>query len=307
MSTADRGDDFIPTDDDKTDDLKGLPEAKDDEAKDEPKDDEAKDEPKGDEAKDEKGKPRKDSRIPLARHEAIVAKEREARQELERRLAAAEKGREVVKLGEQLTKLETDVLGMEREYNKLMAAGEVEKAADLMTKIRQTERSIVQQSAAAQIAASVAEATENARYNIALERIEEAYPQLNEDSDEFNSDLAGDVGALKETYQRRGMTPTQALQKAVKTLIGQEGRAQSTATDVNPRVTEKDVAAERRRASAAAAADAAKRTPPSLKTAGIDHDKAGGGLSPQAIMSMSQADFAKLSEDQKAKARGDTL
>lgn len=314
MSNEDRGDDFTPTPDHEDD--KPVDKALDTDVPDDLKDlvDKAEvdkdktevDKDKAEVDKDKDGK-RKDTRIPLARHEALIAREREQRQELERRLAAAEKGKEVVKLNDQLTKLETDVLAMERQYNKLLADGETDKASELMTKIRQTERAIVQQTAAAQIAASVAEATENARYNIALERVEEAYPQLNEDSAEFNPELLADVADMKAVYQSRGMTPTQALQKAVKRLLGQDTGAQKTATDVNPRVTEKDVATERRRASTAAATDAIKRTAPSLKDTGLDHDKAGGGLTPAAIMSMSQAQFAKLSEEQKSRARGDTL
>lgn len=75
------------------------------------------------------------------------------------------------------------------------------------------------------------------RYSTALERIEESFPQLNEDSDSYDADLAQDVVDLKATYERRGMTPTQALQKAVKKLVDVDTGDQKSATEVTPRVS----------------------------------------------------------------------
>ena len=39
----------------------------------------------------------------------------------------------------------------------------------------------------------------------------------------------------------------------------------------------------------------------------MDSDKAGGGLSPKDVMSMSQEEFAKLTEDQLSRLRGDIV
>lgn len=302
-ATLDRGDDFIGNDEDDIDpdnpdgDLKNPFEDKAD-----PKD-EAKDE---DEEKDDEDKPKgkKDSRIPLNRHKEILARERAQREALEQKLANYEKGQQVAQTNEELTKMEDGILAMEKQYNKLLADGEVEKASELMTKIRQSERAIVETKAEMRAQAAEIRARESARYDIVLERIEESYPQLNPDSDEYDKETMADVADLKQVYQNRGMTPTKALQAAVKKLLGAEDRSQKTATEVAPRVTEKDVAAERKKAAVSKTADALKRTPPSTRDIGMDSDKA-GRLSPKDIMSMSQEDFAKLGEEELARMRGD--
>lgn len=305
----DRGDDFTPTDDDDIDqedpDKEVKKPAKAAKAEEEGVVEEE-DKEEEEEKKEEKPKG-KAKAIPLDRHKQILEKEREARAELERKLAAYQQGQKVADINEDLTKMEDKVLAMEKQYNKLLADGEIEKASELMSQIRRAEREIVQLQSDMKIQASVAQATESARYNIALERVEEAYPMLNPDSDEFDSELLADVADMKAMYQQRGMTPTEALQKAVKRIVGQTSRTQQQATEVTPRVSEKDIAAERKKQAVAKTADATKRQPPSMKDVGMDSDKAGATLSPKDVMRMSQDDFMKLTEEQLAKLRGDTI
>lgn len=250
-------------------------------------------------------KARRDTRIPLSRHKEMLARERAQREAAEQRLAQYERGQQVAKTNEELTKAEDSILKMERDYNKLLADGEIDKAAELMSKIRQAERAITESKAELRAQAIEVRAREAARYDIVLERIEESYPMLNEDSDEYDPEMVADVADLKAVYQKRGMPPSKALQEAVKKLLGQKGRDQTQATDVTPRVSEKDVAAERRKLAAGKAADANRRTPPSARDIGLDSDKAGGGLTPKDVMSMSQEDFDKLTDEQLAKLRGD--
>jgi hypothetical protein len=250
----------------------------------------------------------KDSRIPLARHKDILAKEREQRQVIEQRLALYEKGREVSELGGEITKIEGQMLQMEHQYTKLLAEGELEKAAQLMSRIRQTERHIAETKADMKVAASVAQATEQARYNISLERIEEAYPELNpDDADSYDPDTMSEVAEFMQVYKQRGMTPTQALQKAVKRVLGSDTAKQTKALTVAPRVNEKDVAAERRKSGTARTLDATNRQPPSTARVGLDSDKAGGGVTARDVMKMSQDDFRKLPESVLSRMRGDTL
>lgn len=302
-SPLDRGDDLdvAVEDEPKAEDLKNPFE--DDKADDKP-DDEAEDKAEDEEDKPKKGK---GSKIPLDRHKEILAKERAQREALERELAQYKQGQQVTQTNEEITKMEDAILAMEKQYNKLLADGEIDKAAELMSKIRRGEREIVELKADMKAQAAEIRAREAARYDIVLERIEEAYPQLNPDHDDFDKDLVQDVADLKEVYQKRGYAPSKALQLAVKKLLGSETRTQETATEVTPRVSDKDVATERKKAAVARNADAAKRTPPSTRDIGLDHDKAGGGLSPKDVMNMSQEEFAKLTEEQLRKLRGDDV
>lgn len=250
VSLADRGDDFVATDDDASE--APAKAAKPDESalknpfEDGEEDEDAEGEGEDAEAEAAKAK-NKNARIPLNRHKEILAKERQQREALEQRLAQYERGQQVAQTNEELTSLEDSILAMERKYNSLLADGEIEQATALMSKIRQTERQIVETKAEMRSQAAEVRARESARYDIALERIEESYPELNPDDDAYDKELVVDVIDLKAVYQGRGMPPTKALQAAVKKLLGQDTRAQRNATDVTPRVTDQDIAAERKK------------------------------------------------------------
>lgn len=317
-SGADRGDDFIPTDDDdeggkgaKSSDEKDIdPEDPD---ADPDADAEEKEKAKKEAEKAEKAKG-KDTRIPLSRHKDLLEKERAKRADLERQLAQYQKGREVAAANEDITKAEDKILELEKQYSKLMSDGETDKAAETMTKIRRMERDVVEQKAEMKIAAAEARATEAARYNIVLERVEAAYPELNEDHDDYDEEVAQDVLDLKAAYQsRRGMTPSAALQAAVTKLLGKKTPGQKDAVDVTPRVPKdgkspEEVAAERKRKAVEKALDADKRTPPNTSKMGLDSDKMGGGMvSARDAMKMPDEDFNKLDEKTLARMRGDLL
>lgn len=314
---VDRGDDFTPTDDDdvKKDDtpepkvaVKEEPEAKEEpETKDEAKD-EAKDDDADEEGEETDPKPKKkDARIPLSRHKEILEKARATRATLEAQLAQFQQGGKVADLNADITATENEVLKLEKEYSKLLTDGEVDKASDLMAKIRKLEREMAVATTDMKIQAAVSIATENARYNLALERVESAFPQLNPDHDDFDESLMSDVADLKVTYQRRGMTATEALQKAVKTLVRPATAKQEDATEIKPKVDPKAVAAERKKAAVQKVVATAAAQPPNLKDIGMDSDKAGGSISAKDVIKMSYKDFSALPEETLAKMRGDML
>ncbi|PTT42799.1 hypothetical protein DBR23_02645 [Acidovorax sp. HMWF018] len=196
---------------------------------------------------------------------------------------------------------------MEKEYNKLLGEGELDKAAALMAKIRQAERSVNEAKSDLKIAAAEARAVERARFGLALERIEAAYPQLNEDHEDYDAELMEDVVDLKSAYERKGLTPTAAMQKAVEKLVGKATKKQEAAIDTTPRVPAKDVAAERKKDAVKKTLDAVGKTPPSTTKVGMDSDKAGGALTAKDVMKLSQEDFGKLPDDVLARMRGDEV
>lgn len=312
---ADRGDDFTPTDD--ADDAAAAAAAEkaaadtaaekleaDLAAKDDAKDDDADKEADADE---DKAKPKAKARIPLDRHEAILKKERDARADLERRLSQYEQGDKVAERNAEVTAAETKLSAMEAEYAKLITDGEVEKATKVMSDIRRLERDLVTSNNDLKIQAAVAVATESARYNIALERVEAAFPTLNPDHADFDAELLTDVADLKVTYERKGMTPTAALQKAVDKLVPTTTAKQEAAVEVKPKVDAAAVAAERKKAAVAKTLDAVGKTPASTAGVGLDSDKAGGSIGAKDVMKMSYKDFSALPEEALARMRGDVL
>jgi len=305
--SANRGDDFTPTDGDApVVDPKVVQEAAADAAA---VKFEAEVDPKVEEAKEEEVEAKhKDTRIPLARHKEILEKERDQRAALEVKLAQYEKGGQLADMNAELTAAENEILKMDKEHAQLLTDGELDKAATLMAKIRKTERDMMESRSDMKIHAAEIRATERARYNVALERIEGSFPTLNPDSETFDADLMNEVAELKDAYQMKGFTPTVALQKAVKALVETKTTRQEVATTSQPRVGETDVAAERKKDAVLKTVKAVAKTPPSLATVGMDSDKAGGGaLDAKAAIKLSQAAFAKLSEADLSVMRGDTV
>lgn len=260
----------------------------------------------GDETDTKKAK--KEGRIPESRHKAILEAERAKRADLERQLAQYQSGQQVASINTEITALEDSVAKMDLEHAELLTDGKLEAAAALMSKIRKAERDMSEAKGDMKIQAAEARATERARYNIALERIESAYPELNPDHDDFSDDTMSEVVELKEAYQLKGLTPTAALQKAVKLLVEPRTTKQEVATTSTPRVDEKSVAAERKTAAVDKAIKTAAKIPANLSKTGQDGDKLGGGkLDAKAVMAMSQKEFSKLNEADLAMMRGDTI
>ena len=268
-------------------------------------------EPEADEADEDEDKPKAKKRIPLDRHEAILNKEREQRKTLEAQLAQYQQGAKVADINVELTAAEEKIVKLEGDYSKLLADGEVEKATKVMADIRRAEREVSEAKADMKIAAATATAIETTRYRMSLERVEAAFPALNPDHDDFDAELLGDVADLKITYERKGMTPTDALQKAVKKLVPTETAKQADATTVKPKVDAADAAAAvtaaRKKEAVAKTLDATGKQPPSLAKAGMDSDKDGGGLDAKSVTKMSFKDFSALSDEQLATLRGDSL
>jgi hypothetical protein len=313
-AVIDRGDDFTPFDDEpevKKPEPAAKEGAKAEIAEDEDVDPEDPDADTEDAKAEDKPK-KKDQRIPLSRHKEMLEKERAKRSELEQKLQQYQRGGEVAELNENITKAEERIMGLEKEYAKFLADGEVDKAAGLMSQIRNLERQVVEAKSDMKIAAAEARATERARYNIALERIEQAYPELNPDADEYDEELMNDIVDLKASYEnRRGMTPTAAMQKAVDKMLGARTKAQEKAIDTTPRVNDKDVAKEvreeRKKAAVTKTVAAVGKQPPNTSKVGLDSDKAGGSMTPKDVMRLSQDDFGKLTDEMLAKLRGDDL
>lgn len=247
--------------------------------------------------------------IPVERHSAILAKAREERDAAVAALAQQQKGREVAAVNADITKIEGDITTKETEYNEALVAGEVEKASKIMREIRAMERNMGDMKADMKAAIAESNAIERVRYDTVVERLEEAYPALNPDHDEYDKAQVGEVMELQRAYRVTGLTAAAALQKAVKLLMKPATAKQEDAATVTPRVDAAAVAAAKRTEEATKKAlDANKRTPPDAAKVGLDSDKLGGGvLTADAVMKMDQGKFAKIDEETLSRLRGDTI
>lgn len=261
------------------------------------------------EGKDADGKPPKGKMIPVDRHKAMLDKARAERDALQAQLDQAQHGKAVAATNAEITKIEEQVTAKEEEYNKLLADGETAKATVLMREIRALERSMADAKADMKAAAATALAVEQVRYSTAVDRLEAAYPALNPDHDDFDKEKTAEVMELFDAYKLKGLTPTAALQKAVKLIMGAETTKQTAAVEVTPQVKAAELtAAQRKEAATKAALAAAGKTPPSTADAGKDSDKNGGGkVTGEMVMGMKQEQFAKLNEETLATLRGDVI
>lgn len=254
----------------------------------------------------------KDSRIPASRHKEILEKERAKTAALAAELAELKQRRNqsdtAANATVELSTLESEVERMETEYATLLSDGETKQAVAVMAKIRQAERHMAEVKSDLKIQAATLQAVENNRYETALNRIEAAYPQLNPDHEDYDAQVEARVARLSRANQGDGMTPTAALQDAVEVVLGSLTAAQERATSVTPRVSPKDVAAERKAAAVAKTVKAVTSTPPLSGKLGAPSDTLGGGrLDASQVVKLSQAAFAKLGEADLALLRGDTL
>lgn len=307
----DRGDDFTPTDDEKIDDDQDVdPENPDKgDEKGQKKDDEEEDEKE--EKAEEKKSNKREPKIPVARHKELLERERQRNEALARELAQYKGGQQIAATNDRIAEAEKSMLDMEKAYNKALINGDTEEASKLMSQIRSTERAIIEAKAEFKTQAAEARAYERVRYDMTVERLEAAYPVLNPDHDDYDEEVAKEVVELQDAYRLKGLTPAAAAQKAVKVLLGAETTRQERAITQEARVKEEDVAkkvaAERKAAAVKKAVDTSGKTPPSTTKVGVDSDKMGGVLTAKDIMKMNQDQFAKLSEADLARLRGDDV
>ena len=224
-----------------------------------------------------------------------------------RELSQSRAGQQMAQANEDLSRVEDELVAMEAKYNDLLAEGDTQTAAQLMTQIRRKNAELNSITAAQRDAEVMARAVEKVRFDEALDRIEAAYPELDPDSDEYDEDTYQDVYDLMMAGRQRGLSATKALQRAVARVMGAETTAQKRATTATPRVNENDVASRRRGEAVRRNLDAARRTPPATHRISANNDAAGGALTAKAVMSMSEDDFEKLSDKDLARLRGDVL
>lgn len=254
-------------------------------------------------ARDEKGR-----FIPVSRHKDVLEKERERADIAERKLAELNDQLKQVDRNADVQKLETEITELEKAHAKALLDGDVDKAAEHMRDIRLKERTIAIQESDRLSSRAKDQAREEVRLDMAIERLEAAYPQLNEKSDEFDQTLTELVLSSQRTYiERDRMAPADALVKAAATVMEKFKTAlPAAAADEKGLQAAKDAAKERAEAQVKANLDAAAKTPAALKDAGKDSDK--GGLTEKVdVKKLTDEEFRALPDATKARLRGDLL
>ena len=271
--TVDRGDTFTPTVDDSDDKL--TPDTLGTTLEDElaAKADAKTDEPKADdkpEARDEKGR-----FIPKSRFDEAVTKERERREAAERQVSELQKQIQSVSRAADTVDLEKQLVELRKQDRRAIMDGDEEKSIALAAQIDRINRQIIIQESQSMSSQASEEARESIRVEMAIEKLEEAYPVLKEGSETFDQGLVDLVlAAQSQLIARDRMPPSQALIKATNDIMVRFQPA-AKADDKPAGGLAGAKGADRTQAAKAKNVDAALRTPPDTRDVGIDTDKAG--------------------------------
>lgn len=268
-------------------------------------------EPQAEPARDEKGRFKGDgAKIPKARFDEAVGKEREAREAAERRAAELERQlaerSKAVENNAKIEELETQIASLEKKHAELLLDGDGEAAAQIMREIRHAERRIAKEEAVAETSTHIARTLEAERVEATVARLEADYDQFNPQSENYDQDLVELVlSKQKQLIEQQGLAPSKALEKAGRDVAARFLTQGEPVADPKGLAAGK-VATDRRAEQVVKNLDTQKRQTPSMKDAGMDSDAA--GIKDKIDVSkLTAEEFAALPEATKAKLRGDSL
>lgn len=255
-------------------------------------------------ARDEKGR-----FIPKARFDEQLGKEREARVAAERALADLQAQLKTVDANADLEKVEKEIAELEVAHAKAIVDGDANVAAELAAQIRFKERTIqiAQQNDLSTRAKN--EAREEVRMDMAIERLESTYPQLNQKNEEaFDQDLTDLVlGMQLQLINNERMAPSQALIEAARRVMAKFAPAADDKKEDDAKgLDAARKAADRKAAQVDKNLKTAKGQPASMKEAGMDSDKAGMKTDID-VANMTLEELNALPEATKQRLRGDML
>lgn len=256
--------------------------------------------------------------VPHARFNEVneqYKQEREARLRLEEELARLRGLQQQQQGGDQAQATADDVQQAmdesdfdfdeaEERYSEALYDGDTEAAKKIRAEIRAKEREAAEAAAAAVIERERAEMQakqQQEQIQGVVAKAYKRYPFLNPDSGEMDQDAVDEVVALRNLYLQRGMPAAEAIAKAVDKVgpryagdTGHHDDAEQQAGKSNKSLTKQ------RKETIERNMERAERIPPA--TAGV-----GERARKVDYASLSDEEFARLSEEEKRRARGDYL
>jgi len=247
-----------------------------------------------------KGKSKdKDVRIPKARFDEAVRKERARAAALEEKLKELERAQAEGRKQATTSDIEKAIEALEEKYDAADADGNAALKREIRQQIRQAERTLARQEAQAEASTARLTAIEEIKYNALLDQMESEYPQLNPESDKYDEDLVRELADLKEAFERKGLGSTAALKRAKGYVLKGLHRAAAEANEPETPAAE-DKGAKRKAEAVKKGAETAGKQPPQLKNVGANSDSAAG-----KVGQMTESEFDALPESTKRKMRGD--
>ena len=242
------------------------------------------------EDKEVEEKTKKPGDVPYSRFSEVNSDKKRAQErvkELEAQIGTKEEKDEIVDFKKQK-------LILHKQYQKALIDNDEDKASELYVKMDAIDDRITDFKAERMGSAATEKAVSNVRYDTLLVKLEDDNPELNPgDKKSFDQEKANEVGMLLKGFQSQGMDAAKALQKAVNYVFPQNSEKKNVSPlreDRNKETREKN-------------AKTNKELPPDLDGLGKDSTKKGEFN----IMTTTDDEYDKLSEDEKAIARGDKV
>ncbi len=251
-------------------------------------------------AEPEPPKPDREALIPRSRFDEInerLREERQARQdERQARLDAEARLREA----SAPKPPPFDLRAAEKEYLDAVNEGDRDKAADLWNKIREHERHQHTAQMTATLKAEVEQARAQVQLEVMAETLVEKYPFLDPAGETANPAAIKEVVEWRDYYiAAKKLSPAQALKQAVSRVVPNYTQTPT------PSGTGIAAGMDRTTAQKAANAKAAAALPPNTAQMGVGER----ALRPEKldVAKMTDKEFSALSEDERAKLRGDAV
>ena len=273
--------------------------------------------------KERQADPDTDVRIPKARFDEQVAKERDRAEAAERRAAELEarlntqqpKDEQVADpISAKVDDLETRIEALQDKRDGFLVDGDTERAAEarreiraLEKELREVEREAIRNEAAHIAARRLDAQTEEQRIDTVVSSLESEFSVLKQGSYNYDPRMVNFVLAEQQRLITEfKLSPSEALQRAGKETMELFGHKPTGAkTDQSKDDVVETPAEKRQREARAKVADTIARQPASLKDAGLDSDKAGQDKVDLDVNKLTEAEFNALPAAQLAKLRGD--
>jgi hypothetical protein len=296
---------------------------KDDEEEEEEPKSKKKDDADEEEEEEPKAKVKDDKKqvIPKARFDELRTKSKAQIEALNKEVEDLRKKSAADTRVDDTKKTEDAIANLEKEIDALMADGKTGEAMGKMREVRILERALITAEAKFSSDQARAVAVEQVRLDLMVERLEQEYPQINPDADEYDQDLVDEVMELKSAFEKAGKSSSEALSKAVKYVLADKIAAKDEKAtdkkkddeeeegeeDEKPKKASKDKGSERKKEAIKRNAKDATKIPAKTDEHGVDSNKKGGAVTTKDVMKMTEEEFEALPESTKARLRGDVL
>lgn len=243
----------------------------------------------------------KNARIPKHRVDEMRAKDAanaRAREEaLVKEINQLKAGRQIAETQESVKGHRAKIEELTDKYEAALADGKIDEAKAFRKQIEPLRDELFEVQTNAKANAARSATIEELTFNNSLAVVEKDYPLLNPDHIDGDPTKIEEVADMMKAFIATGMSRVAALTKAVGYVVGAPKSAAPTAP------ADKRAEEARRRA-----ADADKRQPASIGNIGANSDKHGTGDPVVAdVVRMTQKQFDGVSDETKARLRGDIL